>query len=258
MKIRDDSEVVVMLAGYTAWAAVNLFNGFSVESLPLIVLFTLLGMSSGTAIFPVLFGCSVLGLISPIITPWAVLVSGLLGCTAGSTVRIRITGFLAVASTLWFSPVAGIPLVVVASLAVLTGKCRLRYIYIPIGFVISALFIGLPGPLSVRPVIAGSFITAGVLKYDIPELNTSRTEVLLVAPFEGVWAVWVAMETGGVRDSIPMAAIRLGEDMLILPSGSDTLSFTMVPGDTVAITLMRDFKPFNHSVIHTTAGGERL
>ncbi|MCK5131836.1 MAG: hypothetical protein KAR40_06745 [Candidatus Sabulitectum sp.] len=259
MKIKDSSEVAVMLTGYTAWAAVNLFRGFSSASLPLIALFTLLGMSLNTSIFPLILGCSLLGLISPVLMPWAVLVSGLLACTVGITMKIRITGFVAVASTLWLIPVSSsIPLAVVAAMAVLIGKNRLRYFLIPAGFIISALIFGLPGPLTVKPVIAGSTITDGILTYDIPKVNTSRNEVLLPAPFEGVWAVWIALEAGGVRDSIPMMAIRLGDEMLLLPSGTDTLSFTMVPGDTLAITLMRGFRPFNHSVIHTTAGGERL
>lgn len=259
MKIKDGSEVAVMLAGYTAWAAVNLFRGFSPASLPLIALFTLLGMSLNTSIFPLILGCSLAGLISPVLMPWVMLVSGLLACTTGSTAKIRITGFIALASTLWLIPVSSsISITLVAAVAVLTGKSRLRYFLIPAGFIISALLFGLPGPLTLKPVIAGSAITDGILTYDIPEVNTSRTEVLLPAPFEGAWAVWIALEAGGVRDSIPMLAIRLGDDMLLLPSGTDTLSFTMVPGDTLAITLMRGFRPFNHSVIHTRAGGERL
>ncbi len=259
MKTKDGSEVAVLLSGYTAWAAANLFRGFSFSSLPLIVLFTLLGMTTGTGMFPFIFGCSLTGLISPALMPWAVLVSGLTACAAGSTVKIRITGFIAAASTLWLIPVSSaIPLAVVATAAALIGKKSLRCALIPAGFIISAVFAGLPGSLTPEPAVAGSTITAGVLSYDIPEVKTSRREVLLPAPFEGTWVVWIALEAGGVRDSVPMMAIQLGEDILFLPSGTDTLSFTMTPGDTLAITLMREFKPFNHSVIHAAAGGERL
>lgn len=259
MKTKENNEAAVLLSGYTAWAAVNLFRGFSPASLPLIALFTLLGISLGTSVFPLVLGCSLIGLISPAVMPWAVLVSGLLACTAGSTMKIRITGFIAVASTLWLIPVSSaIPLTVAAVLAALIGKNRLRYFIVPAGFIISTVFFDLPGSLTVEPVIAGSTIADGVLSYDIPEMNTSRKEVLLPAPFEGSWAVWIALEAGGVRDSIPMMAISLGENMLLLPSGTDTLCFTMIPGDTLSITLMREFKPFNHSVIHAAAGGERM
>ena len=259
MRTRDSSEAAVILAGYTAWAAVNLLRGFSLTSLPMLAVLTLLGMCMGTGIFPLLLGSALLGLISPVFMPWSLLVAGMLASATGSEMKIRITGFLAVASTLWLIPVSfSIPLAVAAAVAIVTGKTKLRYLAIPAGFVISALFTGLPGPLLLEPVVAGSEISEGILSYHIPEVNTSRREVLLPAPFEGTWAVWIALEAGGVRDSIPMMAIRLGESMLVLPAGRDTLSFTMVPGDTLAVTLMRDFRPFNHSVIHATAGGERL
>ncbi|MCD4708919.1 MAG: hypothetical protein K8S62_14405 [Candidatus Sabulitectum sp.] len=259
MKTIESSKVAVLLAGYTAWAAANLFRGFSPASIPLIVLFTLLGISLSTSMFPLIFACSLIGLISPVLMPWAVLVSGLLACATGSAMKIRITGFIAVASTLWLIPVSSsIPLIVIAAASALIGKKHLRCFLIPAGFIISVFFTGLPGSLITEPVIAGSTIAAGALSYDIPEVNTSRQEVLLPAPFEGTWVVWIAIEAGGVRDSIPMMAISLGEDMLFLQSGTDTLSFTMIPGDTLAITLVRKFKPFNHSVIHAVAGGERL
>jgi len=248
-----------MLSGWTVWAAVNLFRGFSLTTLPLVVLFALMGMVQGTQLFPFVAGCSLLGLMSPALIPWAMLVPGLLACSAGKTAQIRITGFIAVASTLWFIPVsASIPVVVVAATAALTGWKKLRYLVIPVGFVISALLYDLPGPLEVKSAVAGSEINNGIITYSIPEVNSSKREVLLPAPFEGRWAVWLALESGGVRDSLPMLAVRLGDDMLILPSGRDTLSFVMVPGDTLAITLMRNFRSFNHSVIHAAAGGERL
>ncbi len=259
MKVKDGSEVVLMLAGCSAWAAVNLFRGFTSASVPLIPLFVLLGLCVNSLLFPILFCCSLVGLISTALIPWVVLVSGLLACTAGRTMKIRVTGFISVAATLWLIPVSlSIPVVILAAALVFISNHRLRYSLLPAGFIVSAIFFGLPNSLITQPAVAGSTIAEGILTYSIPELNTLRPEVLLPAPCDGPWAVWVAIEAGGVRDSIPMLAIRLGEDMLVLPSGTDTLCFTMVPGDTLAITLLRDFRPFNHSVIHATAGGERL
>lgn len=218
-----------------------------------------MGMVQGTPLFPIAAGCSIIGLMSPALIPWAMLVPGLLACSAGKTAQVRIFGFAAVASTLWFIPVsASIPLVVVAATAALKGWNKLRYLAIPVGFAVSAILFDLPGPLEFKPVVAGSEINSGIITYSIPEVNGSRREVLLPAPFEGTWVVWLALESGGVRDSLPMMAVRLGDDMLLLPSGRDTLSFVMVPGDTLAITLMRNFKSFNHSVINATAGGELL
>ncbi len=259
MKSNNVSRASVILTGYNAWVLMILFQGFSVKSIPLIFVFTLLGFVIDTQIFSVVFCCSLVGLIAPAFLPWVILIAGLLSSVAGDTKKIRIMGFLTVTSILWFFPIsASIPLVLVASLAALFNNKYLRYSLVPAGFIISVLLIGLPGPVDVQPVIAGSTITDGILSYSIPQVNTSRREVLLAAPHEGLWAVWIAIEAGGVRDSIPMAAIRLGDDMLILPAGVDTLSFTMIPGDTLAVTLMRDFRRFNHSVIHATAGGERL
>ena len=259
MKSKENGEVVVLMVGYIAWAALNLFRGFSPASLPLIALFTLLGMSLNTSAFPVVLVCSLLGLMSPALSPWTVLISGMLASTTGKALKVRITGFIAVASTLWLIPFSSsIPLVAVATVSVLLGRKRLRYFLIPAGFIVSTLFFSLPESMTFEPVIAGSEIAAGILSYNIPEVNTSRNEVLLPAPFEGTWAVWIALEAGGVRDSIPMMAIHLNEEMLLLPSGTDTLCFTMNPGDTLTISLMRKFRPFNHSVIHASAGGERL
>lgn len=259
MKVKDGSEVVLILAGCSAWAAVNLFKGFTTASIPLIPLFVLLGLCANSPLFPILFCCSLAGLISTALIPWVVLVSGLLACTAGRNMKIRVTGFISVIFTLWLIPVSmSIPIVVLAVTLVLINKYYIRCILLPAGFIVSAVFIGIPNSLITQPAVAGSTIAEGILTYSIPEVNTSRTEVLLPAPIEGAWAVWVAIEAGGVRDSIPMLAIRLGDDMLVLPSDTDTLCFTMVQGDTLAITLMRDFRPFNHSVIHATAGGERL
>lgn len=259
MKVKDGSEVVLMLAGCSAWAAVNLFRGFTTASVPLIPLFVLLGLCANSPLFPILFCCSLVGLISTALIPWVMLVSGLLACTAGRAMRIRVTGFISVVSTLWLIPVSlSIPIVVLAATLVLINKYYIRCILLPVGFIVSAVFLGLPKSLIMQPAVAGSTIADGFLTYSIPEVNTSRTEVLLPAPCDGSWAVWVAIEAGGVRDSLPMLAIRLGDDMLVLPSGTDTLCFSMVQGDTLAITLMRDFRPFYHSVIHATAGGERL
>ncbi len=219
----------------------------------------LTGMVQGTSIFPIAVLCSIAGLISPALLPWIMLVPGMLACSVGATARIRFTGFAAVALTIWFIPIsASIPLVVVAAIAALAFGKKLRYFAIPIGFAVSAFAFGLPGPLESKPVFARSEINCGIITYSIPDVNCSRREVLLPAPSQGTWVVWLALESGGVRDSLPMFAVRLGDDMLLLPAGRDTLSFVMAPGDTLAITLMRSFRSFNHSVIHATAGGELL
>lgn len=259
MKTTGENNAAVMLAGYTAWAAVNLFNGFAVSSLPLLGLFTLLGLAGGTAMFPLVLGCSVIGLLSREFMPWALLVAGMVATVTGKQMKLRITGFIVVVSTLWFLPISlSVPLAVTAAVAALTGWRRYKYLLIPAGFVFSVFFTGLPGQLPAAPVVASSSISDGILSYSIPELNTSVTEVLLPAPFEGTWAVWIAIEAGGVRDSIPMMAVELREEMLILPAGTDTLSFTVTPGDTLTVSLLKEFEPFNHTAVHASSGGELL
>jgi len=259
LKTTGENNAAVMLAGYTAWAAVNLFNGFTVSSLPLLGLFTLLGMVGGTAMLPFVLGCSIIGILSQEFIPWALLVAGMVVTVTGKQMKHRVTGFLVVVSTLWFLPVSlSVPLAVTAAVAAFTEWRRYKYLIVPAGFVFSVFFTGLPGRLPVIPVVAGSSVSDGVLSYSIPELNTSVTEVLLPAPLEGTWAVWIAIEAGGVRDSIPMMAVELREEMLILPAGTDTLSFTVTPGDTLAISLLKEFKPFNHTAVHAVSGGELL
>lgn len=259
MMMKDNREPGVLLAGYVLWAAVNLFRGFSVDTLPVIALFTLLAFTLNSPYFPFIFGSSLLALASPVLMPWAILTVSLPLCISGGSMRVRVTAFIAIASILWLVPVAfSIPLAIVAVLGAVTGKNRFKYLLLPAGFVFSAFLSGLPQPIEGNSTIAGSTIHSGTISYSIPEVNTSRTEVLLAAPNEGSWAVWIALEAGGVRDSIPLFAVSLGEEILLLPSGVDTVSVTMTPGDTLALTMMRDFKTFNHSVVHATAGGERL
>lgn len=259
MKLKPVSEAAVMLVGYNAWALAMLLRGFDAAYLPLLVMFTLLGFSQASRTFPFLTGLSLIALFSPSLMPMAVLIGGALACATAYSMRTRITGLIAVASTIWFLPLSNaIPIIVLAAVTTLTLNCRIRSLLLPVALIVSVFWTGLPGPLSGEQAIAHSRINDGKLTYTVQTVDLSTREVLLPAPCTGTWALWVALDGGGVRDSLPMMAIRLGDDMLVLPSGRDTLCFTMIPGDTLAITMMRDFKPFNHPVIHTTAGGERL
>lgn len=70
--------------------------------------------------------------------------------------------------------------------------------------------------------------------------------------------MWLAVDPGGVRDTLPMAAVSIGEEMLFLPAGADTLCFTFNPGDTLRVRLMRNYRPFLHPAVHLSAGGEKL
>jgi hypothetical protein len=259
MKKLQRSRVAVILTGYNVWAVMCLFRGFYVSSLPLLAVFTAMGLSLGTAVFPFMLGCSLTAVLSPSLMPWAVLVSGLLSSVAGSDMKTRAAGFTAVALSLWLSPVSfSIPLAAVAALGAVTSNERIRYAYIPLAFLVAAFLTGLPGPLNTPVAIARSEIAGGTITYDIPELNTSRPEAVLPAPFQGNWVLWIALESGGVRDSLPMLAVYLGESMQVLPAGTDTFTVTVSPGDSVSLFLMREFTPFNHTAVHASAGGELL
>jgi len=259
MIAENKSRTAVILSGYNTWALMSLFRGFSASSLPLLGTFTVLGMCMGTEIFPLVLACSLTAVLSPSLMPWAVLVSGLLSSAAGSDMKTRTAGFAAVALSLWFIPFSfSIPLAAVSALGAVVSDKRIRYASVPAGFLVSALFFGLPGPLSELHSVAQSTITDGTIAYEIPELNTSRPEVYLPAPFQGNWVLWIALESGGVRDSLPMMAICLGENVLLLPAGTDTFTVSVSPGDSISLVLMRSFRPFNHTAVHAFAGGELL
>lgn len=248
---------MVVICGITAWLTMSLFEGFTLSSLPLLMVFIAFGMSLWTAVSPFILGCSILALLSPGLMPWAVMASGLLSSIAGRDLKVRLPGLAAVSSSFLILPLsASIAITAVSTLGVIIGENRLRYLLIPTGFLLSALLGALPVPGRSEPVTAGSAISDGVLTYDIPVLNTSNPVVLLPAPFQGTWEVLLTLESGGTRDPLPTMAVGLGGDTLEFPTGSEMLSLTVSPGDTMTIELIRECRPLNHPVIHAGARGE--
>jgi|GEM_PF-2193326 len=253
----DDMRVI--LYGIGACLAVCCLKGFSISYLPLLAVFITLGFSSGTILLPMVLGCSVIAVLSSELLPWAVLVSGVLSSVTGRDMKIRLTGLAAVASSIWLLPLASsIPLTAVSAAGVIFVDNRLKYVLIPGAFLVGAFLTGLPGPPGIEPVIAGSVIVNGTITYSIPELNTSRPAIILPAPFEGYWTAWLSLETGGIRDSLPVTAVCLGEDTLSFQAGTEVIELTISPGDTLSITLLKEFSPLNHTVVYASLYGELL
>jgi len=259
MKARCSSDMRVILYGIGAWLAVCCLKGFSISHFPLLAVFITLGFSSGTVLFPMVLGCSVIAVLSPSLQPWAILVSGVLSSVTGADIKVRIPGLAAVASSFWLLPLsASIPLAAVSAAGVIFGDSRVKYLLIPGGFLATVFLTGLPAPPVIEPVVAGSVIEDRTIVYSVPELNTSRPAAVLPAPFEGTWTVMLSLETGGIRDTLPVAAVCLGEDTLLFPAGADVIDLTISPGDTLAVILLREFRPLNHSVIYASLYGELL
>lgn len=252
-------KVLLLLSGLSAWTAVVLLNGFAVEHISMLFIFILLAETVKESIFPYLLGLSLISILSHSLIVWTVLVAGLLSLFFSTSSRTRYIAFFAIAIALWFSSLVKlIPLVLLALASVFVVNRRYKFILLFVALLVSIFWIGMPGASIESVVYANSVIRDERIVYQIPNLNLSARKALLVAPLEGSWALELALEAGGVRDTIPMYSLQLGEDMLFLPAGIDTLCFTVFPGDTLEIGLIRKFHPFNHPVLHATAVGELL
>ncbi len=250
----------VILAGWCAAAAAALFRGPSAELVSLIPLAVAAGLSSGTVLFPAAVFLFSLCLIAPDAIPWAVLAGSLLFSLSGRGTALRITGFLMAACILWVFPVRfSVPVLLVSAAGAIINK-RPGMVYLGAAgiFVLSAMFFGIPERAVEEPAIAICRIENGTIFYETEHLYTDCREVLLPAPVSGRWLMWLAVDPGGVRDTLPMMAVSVGEDMIFLPAGADTLCFTFQPGDTLSVRLMRGFRPFVHPTVHVSAGGEML
>jgi len=252
-------KVLVLLAGLSAWASVVLFNGFSVEYISMFLLFVLLAETVDESIFLYILGFSLISILSTNLIYWAVLSAGLLVILVVTSSRVRYIAFVTIVVTIWFSSLLKmIPFVFLALFSVFIKQKQYKILFLFLALLLSVFWFGIPATPAESVVYASSIIKNGKITYQIPSLNLTSKTALLVAPCEGNWVIELALEAGGVRDTIPMYSLQLGEDMLFLPAGADTLCFTISPGDTVVINLIRKFHPFNHPVIHATAEGELL
>jgi len=249
-----------ILAGWCAIAALALFKGASPQLISLVPMAVAVGLSSGTALFPASAFLLALSLLAPEAIPWAVLAGSVLFCVLGRGTALRVSGFVMAACILWFVPVrSSVPLLLLCAAGVVfSNRQVLVYLAAAAAFLASALFAGIPQKAVVKQRIALARIDDQQIIYETEHLYTDSKEVLFPAPLSGEWIMWLAVDPGGVRDTLPMIALCLGEEMTFLPSGPDTLCFTFHPGDTLSVMLMRDYMPFLHPVVHVSAGGERL
>ncbi len=219
MRYEGKGTTAVILTGCCAVAVTVLFRGFSGVLIALVPLSAAAGFSVGTVLFPIQAIFFILGLISPEAAPWAVLMGGTLSSFAGEGPRVRTAGFLSVATVLWFIPLTGvIPLAVASAAGAFFHRHRgLPYVILAGGYMVSVLLTGMPGDHSRVPTIAPSSIENGGLTYHVPSLTAAVTEVQLCVPTEGLWAIWIAVDGGGIRDTMPMMALSMGESMLSCP-----------------------------------------
>lgn len=252
--------ISVFLACMCTAAAAALFRGPSWELAALVPYSAALALVSGRRLFLIGLPPLALALLSPGALPWAVLLGGMLFSLLAPGRAARITGFLSVAVVLWFLPLkASIPLAAVSAAGALMGGGRTAAtVAVLAGFSLSAFIAGLPEDPSPEPRAVRSFISNGELVCERVMILPGSGGAFLCAPGSGTWAMWAAVEVGGLRDSIPAAALSVGEDMIFLPAGRDTLCFLFHPGDTLNVSLLRGQDPMLHPVIHFTAGGERL
>lgn len=260
MKRSEGSTAAVVLVGCSAGAAMVLFRGFSPVMLALLPVITATALSIRTWPGRMALLLLLLSFASENALPWAVLVAGGLFCFSGTGPAVRGLGFASISVAVWTNPILNaLPLLIAAAAAVfLHRNPRAAFILLPAGVIVSAFLTGLPVAPFGHTHIARSFIENDSITWSIPDLNSHRTEIRLPAPCSGQWAMWIILDGGGLRDTMPMAAVELNEHVLSLPAGRDTLSFTMLPGDTLTVSMLRPGRPFTHPVVHLQAGGELL
>ncbi len=252
--------ISVFLACMCTAAAAALFRGPSWELAALVPYSAALALVSGRRLFIIGLPPLALALLSPGALPWAILLGGMMFSLYAPGRAARVSGFLSVAVVLWFLPLrASIPLAVISAAgAVMGGGRTAASVAVLAGFSLSAFLAGLPEDPGAEPLAVRSFISDGRLVSERIMILPGSGGAYLCAPGTGTWAMWAAIEVGGLRDSIPAAAVSVGEDMIFLPAGRDTLCFLFHPGDTLNVSLLRRQEPLLHPVILFSAGGEKL
>lgn len=260
MKKENESTASIILSAASILVTVILFRGFSLSYIAVIPLAVAAGFSAGTVLLPVLLVLITIGFISPEMIPWAAIAGGMISSTAGTGRVVRTAGFLSVAVCMWFVPLEAstIPVTVSAAGAFFSRRKPVGYAILAGGVLLAAFLTGLPSNPGQSPAVAASHSENGKIRYTIPALNGAVPEILIPAPLSGEWAMWLAYEGGGVRDTMPLAAVTLREEIVILPANPESLCFSFSPGDTLRISLLRENSPFSHPVIHVSAGGELI
>ncbi|PIE51732.1 hypothetical protein CSA37_05045 [Candidatus Fermentibacteria bacterium] len=250
----------VIIAGGCLCAASILFRGFDPLTLSLLPLGVASGLASGTVLFPVLSLALLASAAAPSALPWVCLAAGFTASAAGRGTALRAAGFITTASVAWFLPAAGMTAALAASavLVFIEKRHKLSIAVLAAAFIVSALTGGFPEKAVPEAAIARSVIQNEKISFEIPSLTGSCTEVLLPAPCSGEWAMQAAVNSGGVRDTLPVAALLCREELTMLSAGNDTICFSMSPGDTLAVRLLRHHRAFCHPAVHLSAGGELL
>jgi len=143
-----------------------------------------------------------------------------------------------------------VPLLPSAALAIPLRRTWQRGGLIMAGMASVMLLGGIPGassPNEARAVENAG--TAATSWYHSVPLDLSSPVLLLERGEDGAGILRIRCSAGGVRDAGTVAAVLSGGEEVLIDMGTDTLELA-APEFPVRIEIVRDWRPFNHPVVH--------
>lgn len=155
-------------------------------------------------------------------------------------------GAIAAASASGGAPLAGI--CAACAIPCVLDRFEARAAVSCVLLVLAGLLAGIPGPSPEREILLQeSFTETGGATWDRATLDLSMTTALLRMPGGGV--LELALDGGGVEGDMPIGFVQHAGGLLTLGTGRRTVVLD-VAGEMVEIRIARDFRSFEHTVIH--------
>ena len=251
----ERGELAFTLAGASVWLVLVLFRGFSLEWIALPLAAAAVASLTGTPLFfPgfLILAASVFSISGP-----AAAAAGIYVVLVSPGLKGRLLGILSVIPWASANPSPEAAIAVAAlMIPVALGSFRIRAVVSAALFIVVLLFRGPPGPTASPPVFARCFLGEGEAWWSVESITLANPEAVLAPPVPAPFSITLEMDCGGTRDSLPMAVVIAGENMVELSGGTHTVSFELAGSDSVFVTLTRGHSPFNHPVIHVKAVAE--
>ncbi len=249
-------ELAIALAGIAVWLAIVLFRGFSPEWLALPLAAVAVSTLIGNPMFIPGLLILLCAMVSATGAPVAA-VAGVLASFSSSRVPGRIAGWLALSAWALANPsMSLVPLVLACALASLFDARGVRMILAVVSAILLPCLGFLPNADHAVPSTARCFLEEGHAWWKLQPVTLGTGGAVLAPPVPGPFTMTLELQCGGVRDSLPVAAVLAGENTICLPSGSHTLRLDLASPDSVFIVLLREPRPFTHPVAHVFAEAE--
>lgn len=144
------------------------------------------------------------------------------------------------------------PLAVLGAAAVLSAMPSLRAARMAglvSGIVLILFLAGPPLPGDEAEMVVQERLSGGDVTWDRFHLDFSNPSVLLRIPYIDSATLKLSFEGGGTRDRMPVGLVFTDEAVYSVPPGESVLEIHL-DGGFVSIRLARQFRPFEHPVLH--------